>query len=192
MQAVAFSSGSHGRGLGVLARRTRPSSSPSTNWNSAVDVLQRLVELGVDQQHPGAGVLDDVAHLVGAEPEVHRHQHPAGAADAEERREQPGAVVADDRDPVADLEPELVEPRGLPPGQGAELGVRQLAQGRRGLVGLVDDADPVAVHLHGAVDEVRDAERDDHAATVATGRRDESPLIDALTAAPRSGRMVAT
>ena len=48
-------------------------------------------------------------------------------------------------------------------GEGAHLGVRQVAQRRGGLVGLVDDAGPVAVDLHGAVDEVGDAERDVHA-----------------------------
>ena len=81
-----------------------------------LDVRQRVVELGIDQQHPGPGVLDDVGHLVGPEPEVDRHQDPPGPGHAEERREQSGAVVADDRDPVADADAELVELRGLPSG----------------------------------------------------------------------------
>ena len=74
----------------LAARRPRAayssSSSPSTNRCSASTSGQRLVELGVDVEHPRAGVLDDVAHLVGPQPEVHRHQHPAVAGDAEERR----------------------------------------------------------------------------------------------------------
>ena len=146
MQAVAFSSGSHGFGS-APSGANRSSSSPSTNRYSASDVRQRVVELGVDVAAPGAGVLDDVAHLVGPEPEVDRHQHPAVACDAEERRQQPGAVVADDRDPLADADAELVELRGLPPGQRADLGVGELAQGRRRLVGLVDHAGALAVHL---------------------------------------------
>ena len=53
--------------------------------------------------------------------------------------------------------------RRLPAGQVADLGVgeRRPSDGG-GLVGLVDDADAVAVDLHGAVEEVGDAERDDH------------------------------
>ena len=128
MQAVAFSSGSHGPGSAPPssgAAAYRSSSSPMHEPVLGGDAGERLVELGVDEQHPRAGVLDDVAHLVGTQPEVHRHQHPSGAGDAEERREQAGAVVAHDRDPVADADAELVEPRGLPAGQGADLGVGQ-------------------------------------------------------------------
>ena len=137
-----------------------------------LDVGQRVVELGIDQQHPGPGVLDDVGHLVGPEPEVDRHQHPAGPGHPEERREQAGTVVADDRDPVADADAELVELRGLPSGQCADLGVGELPQGRGGLVGLIDDAGALAVDGDGAVDEVGDAERDDHACLLVT----RSPL----------------
>ena len=119
MQAVAFSSGSHGFGSRALATARDVVVVAEHEAVLRLDVAQRLVELGVDQQHPRAGVLDDVAHLVGPEPEVHRHQHPPVAADPEERRQQPGAVVAHDRDPVADADAELVELRGLAPGERA-------------------------------------------------------------------------
>jgi hypothetical protein len=117
-------------------------------------------------------VLDDVGHFVGPQPEVDRHQHPSGAGNAEERGEQSGAVVADDRDPVSDADAELVELRGLPPGQRADLGVAELAQGRGRLVGLVDDSGALAVDLDRTVDEVGDAERNDHACLLVT----RSPL----------------
>ena len=128
------------------------------------DLPQRVVELGVDQQDPRTGVLDDVADLVGTQPEVHRHEHPPRAGHPEERGEQPGTVVAHDGDPVPHPDPELVELRGLAAGERADLGVRQLPtpQRRCRLVGFVDDPGPVAVHLHGPVDEVGNAERNDH------------------------------
>ena len=136
------------------------------------DAGQGLVELGVDVQDAGAGVLDDVGHLVGAEPEVDRHEHASRAGHAEERRQQSGGVVRDHRDAVADLEAELVEPGRLPTGQRRQLGVREVAQRGRRLVRLVDHADPVAVDGPGAVDEVRDAERDEHGTPHGrTGRR---------------------
>ena len=43
----------------------------------ALDVGHRVAELGIDEQQAGAGVLDDVLHLVGDEPEVDRHEHPS-------------------------------------------------------------------------------------------------------------------
>ena len=41
----------------------------------ALDALKRYGEFGIDQQQSGAGVLDDVAHLFGREPEVDRYKH---------------------------------------------------------------------------------------------------------------------
>ena len=77
------------------------------------DARERGVELGVDEQDPGPGVLDDVPHLVGAQPEVDRHEDAPRAAHPEERDEHPRGVVRHDRDPVAHPDAELVEPRGL-------------------------------------------------------------------------------
>ena len=70
--------------------------------------------------------------------------------------------MADHGDPVPEADAELVEVGGLPLREVADLGVGEVAEGRRGLVGLVDDAHALAVHLDGAVDEVRDAEGDVH------------------------------
>ena len=122
--AVAFSSCSQGFGSDALGREevvVLTEHEPVLRG----DVLERVVQLGVDVEHLGSGVLDDVADLVGAEPEVHRHQHPAEAGDAEERREQPGAVLADHRHPVTEVDAEAVEVRRLPAGQVADLGVGQ-------------------------------------------------------------------
>ena len=127
-----------------------------------LDALQRVLELGVDVEDPRSGVLDDVVHLVGREPEVDRHQHPAVAGDAEEGGEQPGAVVRDVGDPVTDADAELVELGSLGPGELAHAGVGQVTERRRRLVGLVDDADAVGVHRQGTVQEVGGRERHDH------------------------------
>ena len=75
--------------------------------------------------------------------------------------------MRDDRDPVADLDAELVELGRLTSGQRGDLRVGQVAQGRRGLVGLVDDPDPLAVDDARAVQEVGHAEGHEHAITVA-------------------------
>jgi hypothetical protein len=107
-------------------------------------------------------VLDDVTHLVGTEPEVHRHQHPSPAAHTEERRHQPARVLAHDRDPLSHTDAELIELRRLAAREIADLGIRQRAQARRRLVRLVDHPDSIAVHRNGAVDEVADTERDEH------------------------------
>ena len=63
--AVAFSSGSHVLRLAALGRE-QVVVVAEDEAVLRLDVLQRVVELGVDQQHPGAGVLDDVGDLVAA------------------------------------------------------------------------------------------------------------------------------
>ncbi len=54
----------------VLAEHERP---------LALDLVDQVAQVGVDHQHLGAGVLDDVADLGDGEPEVDRHQHAAPA-----------------------------------------------------------------------------------------------------------------
>ena len=125
-----------------------------TNLCSHSMPFEGVLELGVDVEHPGAGVLDDVGHLVGREPEVDRHQDPAVAGDAEERRVEPGTVVRDVGDAVADADAELVELGRLRAGELAHAGIGHVAQGRGGLVGLVDDADAFGVHRQRTVEEV--------------------------------------
>ena len=53
------------------------------------------------------------ADLVGVQPEVDRHEDAPGPAHAEERREQPGAVLAHDRDTLALADAEAIETGGL-------------------------------------------------------------------------------
>ena len=141
-----------------------------------LDALQVVGELGVDEQHPGAGVLDDVGDLVAREPEVHRHQHPPVAAHAPERRQQPRAVVADHGHALAEPDAELVELRRDAACPLAHLGVGDRAPRGSGLVRLVDDARAVAVDGHGAVQEVAHTQRDDHVRTLPPGIRIVDPL----------------
>ena len=110
------------------ANRYMSSSSPMTNLCSHSTPFMRVLELGVDVEDAGAGVLDDVLHLVGREPEVDRHQHPAVAGDAEERGVEPGAVVRDVGDPLAEPDAELVELRRLGPRELAHPRVGQVAE----------------------------------------------------------------
>ena len=127
------------------------------------DAREGVVELGVDKQHRCAGVLDDVPHLVGVEPEVDGHQDPARSAHPEERHEQSGRIGRHDRDALTHADPEVVQGGGLGARELTHAAVGQLAERRRGLVGLVDDADPVAVHECGALQEVVDRQRHLHA-----------------------------
>jgi hypothetical protein len=89
----------------------------------ALDGLHGVLELGVDEQDAGPGVLDDVADLVGHQTEVDRHEDPPGTGHAVQGRQQPGRVVAEHRDPLADADAELVEPGGDRPGPPGHLAV---------------------------------------------------------------------
>src|SRR5207244_4957925 len=65
--------------------------------------IQRLherLELGVDEEEPGARMAEDVADLVGAEPRVDGDEDAAGGGDAVVRLEHRGDVRAEERDPV--------------------------------------------------------------------------------------------
>ena len=118
------------------------------------DVLQQVLQLGIDHEHLRAGVLDDVAHLGRCEPEVDRHQHASPGRDAEERHQQPGGVVRHDRDPAAGRDAKCVEVRGLRPRPLRDLGIGQRTPARRRLVGLVDHRDPFGIDRFRAVEEV--------------------------------------
>jgi hypothetical protein len=127
-----------------------------------VDVGERVVELGIDEKHGRTGLLDDVANLVGVEAEVDRHDDAPVAGYAEQGDEEAGAVVGDDGDSFAAPNAEGVEAGGQRPGVLGDLPPRQLSPAGGGLVGFVDHADPVAVDVLGAVEEVEDVERDLH------------------------------
>ncbi len=60
-------------------------------------------------------MLDDVLDFGGLQPEVDRHAHAPVRGDPEEQLQHPGRVLADDRDPLAAADPELVEAGGNVP-----------------------------------------------------------------------------
>jgi len=73
------------------------------------DVGQRLVDLRINEQDRRPGVLDDVLDLLRPQPEVDRHQDPTGGRYGVEQLEHAGCVRRDHRDPLADVNAELVE-----------------------------------------------------------------------------------
>ena len=77
--------------------------------------------------------------------------------------------MADDRHPLALADAELVEPGLQRPAAAGDLAVAHLAQRRRRLVRLVDDADPVAVDEFGPVEEVAGGQRHAHAGSRGLG-----------------------
>src|SRR5579872_2689155 len=125
------------------------------------DARQCLVELGIDEQHLGAGVLDDEGDLARVEPVVDRDESPPRAAHPEEAHEEAGGVRADDAHSTCDRHAEVVESRGHPPCPGGELAVGHGAEARRH-ARLVDDCDPLGSHEGGPVEEVGDGERNLH------------------------------
>ncbi len=127
-----------------------------------VDVGERFVELRVDEEHRRAGVLDDVADLVGVEAEVDRDDDAAVARHAEQGGQEASAVLRDDGDTLAEADAERVEAGGQGSHPHGDFSPGQLAPARRRLVGFVDDADAVAERGLGAVEEVEDVERGLH------------------------------
>ena len=61
--------------------------------------------------------------------------------------------------------PSSIQPGGLGAGVRRHLAVGEFAQTRRGLIGLVDDGDPVGIDLLGAVEEVANGQRVVHGST---------------------------
>jgi len=55
-------------------------------------LLERRVELRIDERDGRAGVLHDVADFVHVQPEVHRHDDAAEDADAEESHQEARGV----------------------------------------------------------------------------------------------------
>jgi hypothetical protein len=79
--------------------------------------------------------------------------------------------VADDGDPLPLPHAERVEAGGDRARPPRQLAVGQLADRGGGLGGLVDDADPVAVHQLGPIEEVTGGQGDAHAGSRAQGPR---------------------
>ena len=76
---------------------------------SRVTLARRCIDLGVDQEDRGAGVVDDVFDLLVAQPEVDRHQDPTRRRYGVEQLEHPRRVRGDDGHPLAQVDAELVE-----------------------------------------------------------------------------------
>ena len=89
-----------------------------------VQRLHQRLELVVDQQGPGAGVAQDVADLVAAEPRVHRHEHQAGRRNPEVRLQHGRRVRQDRGHPVEVPQAQPAQPRGQPVHPFLELAVR--------------------------------------------------------------------
>ena len=67
--------------------------------------------------------------------------------------------------------PSASRPGGLGPGEARDLGPGELAERFRGLVGLVDDADAIAVDELGPLDEVEHGQRYTHGRPPGVGLR---------------------
>src|SRR5439155_5563460 len=117
------------------------------------------------------------ADLVGVEPEVDGNEDAPEAADAKERDEEPGGVGRDDRHPFAPAHAEAVEGGSLCPGPFVDLVPGQRAQRTAGVVGLVDDADPVAIDVIGPLQKVTNCKRHAHIAN----RTPTVPFMRAVT-----------
>ena len=162
MVAVASSSPFHGCGSAPNFISTSSLSAPIDHRPLALDAGERLGELGIDEQEPGAGVLDDVLDLLGDEAEVDRHEDAPGPRHAEQRGEQAGRVVRHHRDPFALGDAERVEAGRERPRPLGHVAVRDRAPRLGGLVGLVDDGRAVGVEQLGPAEEVVDRQRNLH------------------------------
>ena len=112
----------------------------------AGNVGKRVDQLRVDQQQPRARMLDDVADLRGAQPEIHRHEHASRRGHAVERDEQARRVLRNNRDALAEADAERVEVGRAVARERGDSAVVKRAHAWRGLRRLVDDADAVAAH----------------------------------------------
>ncbi|UUZ58613.1 hypothetical protein [Nocardioides sp. B-3] len=97
--------------------------------------------------------------------------------------------MGDHGDPVTHLEAELVELGRLPLGQRGHLGIREVAERRRGLVGLVDHPHPLAVDDTRPIEEVSDREGHEHAPTLARLTHGQNPPMREFSS---SSHLVAT
>ena len=139
---------------------------------SALDVGHGIGEFGIDEEHRGAALLDDVAHLLGMEAEVDRHQHPTPSAHPEERHEQARRVVTDDGDAFAHADAQRVDGGGERRRVFPELAVSQRTptERGRGLIGLIDHRSAIGVHPERSVEVITDVQVDLHEEPFGTRR----------------------
>ena len=122
------------------------------------DRAQDAGQAGVDDDHRVLGVADDIAELVGGQPDVQGVHHRAHAGDGEVRLLVLLVVPAERGHPVPGADPEAAQAgRQLlrPVGQGPELDVARA-------VGLASDDLAVAVQGPPVLEDVLDREREVH------------------------------
>ncbi len=111
-----------------------------------IERLDESLQLVVHEDEFRAGVLEDVADLVAAEPRVDRHQHEPGGGHAEVRLEHRGRIGTDEGHAVEMAQPGRAQPRGQTVRALLELAVGIAA-------GAVDDGDLVGKHVSAAPQE---------------------------------------
>src|SRR5205807_8438249 len=111
-----------------------------------VERLGESFQLVVHEDELRAGVLEDVADLVAAEPRVDRHQHETGGGHAEVRLEHRGRVGTDEGHAVEMAQPGRAQSRGQTVRARLELPVGVAAV-------AVDDGDLVRKYVGAAPQE---------------------------------------
>ena len=94
--------------------------------------------VGVDDHRACAGVVADVGHLVGSQPDVHRHGDQPGLGQAERDLRPFKAIAGDHHHPVARCQPPADQEGGEPTGPLVDLrpGERPVGVDERTLVGV--------------------------------------------------------
>ena len=133
------------------------------------DVAQQLVELGIDEQGRGAGVLEDVADLLRVEAEVHRHQDAPERADSEQSEQEARGVGGNDGHALVLADAEIVEGGGETTRHRAELRVGEAAEAAAGRARLVDHGLAAAVDMLGPLEEIAEGEGHDHGLSLLSG-----------------------
>ena len=134
-------------GGGVQERSVWGAGSVAVVDDDARDVTgHELLEVGVHKDHARAGVVEDVGDVVLGKPRVHRHQNRSHGGHREVGLQQLGDVGAQERHPIARLDPGVPEPGRQPVGAPGELrvGIPPLA---------IDHGRPVGEHRCGAGEE---------------------------------------
>ena len=121
-------------------------------------VAQVGFQFGVHEQDVGARVVHDVLDLLDVQAEIDRHADTSEGAGSKQEHQHPGGVVAHHRHPGSHVEAHGVEAGCHCPGQFGGACVCQVGEGRRHLVGLVDNGDPVAVDDLGSPQVVGDGQ----------------------------------
>ena len=101
----------------VSSRRQRSAKHARTN-ERVLDAVCRFVgkidERFVTDERASSGVLEDVPHLWSGEPPVDRHRDRAEVVRGEDRLEELGAVVGEERHDIATSDATFAQPAGQP------------------------------------------------------------------------------